>query len=321
MLLLKRIILCLVVFISFENISAADWTLLGLEGKSVLTVSVHPTKDSILLVGTDNEGIFRSKDKGKTWENIWDSSSIYNIAINRKSPDMIFATTEGALLFSRSFGNSFRKIEIPCQDIPNCIVFDETQSKSVIIGTPSGLYKTFDFGKTWLSAGLEDMDIFTIGIDNFGSKPVLYAGTTVEGIFKSSNFGVSWTPTNKGIHNLEITALLCDRKLHNLIYAGTLRGGAYMSNDYGSNWEMISIELKSLLGYALAQSVDPKFNRSVVYIGNYSGEVYKTADGETFTQVGNKIEGNAVLCLGVSNLLPSTLYIGTTNGIYFMEDK
>lgn len=326
---LKIVVCCACFWMVFADKCSAEWNLLGLEGKSVLCVEVHPTKDSVIFAGTNEAGLFVSRDNGKTWEKLLENISIYAIVIDRNNPEIILIGREDGLSVSKNGGSRFK----PFADImyngkvypyagTGCIAIDETPTQAIVVGIDGGLFKTFDFGKTWEPAGLSDYEMTSISIDNFGRKAVIYAGTAGDGVYKSANYGMTWNSINNGIDDPNINALLCDRKLHNILYAGSLGGGAYISTDYGDNWQMITMGLRSLSGYTLEQAVDIQTNRSVVYIGNYNGEVFKTEDGgNTFTKVGDKLKGKAVLCMSCSNVLPSSLYLGTSDGLYVMEQE
>ncbi|MFH1893663.1 MAG: hypothetical protein ABIK83_13385 [Candidatus Zixiibacteriota bacterium] len=294
-----------------------------------MSVEVDPTRDTIIYAGTNGAGLLVSRDKGETWNNLLENASVYAIAINRKNPDMILIGTENGLSISRNGGSRFQPLAIikyngkvyPYNGL-GCIAFDETATQAVLVGIDGGLFKTFDFGKTWEPAGLSEYEITSISIDNSGPKAVIYAGTTDGGIFASANYGMTWRPINSGINDLSVNALLCDRMLHNILYAGTLGGGVYVSSDYGDNWKMITVDLRSLSGYTLEQAVDPQTNRSIVYVGNYDGEIFMTEDGgNTFAKVGERLVGKPVLCLSCSNVLPSSLYLGTNDGLYVRKHE
>lgn len=326
---LKVVVCCACFWAVLVHKCSAEWDLLGLEGKSVLSMEVHPTRDSIIYAGTNDSGLFVSRDNGKTWNNPLANSSVYAIIIDRKNPEIILIVREDGLSVSKNGGSRFKQLadimyngKVYPYAGTGCMAIDETATQAIVVGINGGLFKTFDFGKTWEPAGLSDYEITSISIDNFGRKAVIYAGTAGDGVFKSANYGMTWNSINNGINDPNINALLCDRKLHNILYAGSLGGGAYISTDYGANWQMITTDLRSLSGYTLEQAVDPQTNRSVVYVGNYNGEVFETDDGgNTFVKVGDKLEGKAVLCLGCSNVLPSSLYLGTNDGLYVMKQE
>jgi len=307
----------------------AEWSLLSLEGKSVISIKVDPIRDTIIYAGTNGAGLFVSRDKGETWNNLLENSSVYAIAINRNNPDMILIGTENGLSISRNGGSRFQSLAViiyngkiyPYNGV-GCVAIDETATQAIVVGIDGGLFKTFDFGKTWEPAGLHEHEITAISIDNSGPKAVIYAGTTDAGVFVSANYGMTWKPINDGLHDRSINSLLCDRKLPNILYTGTLGGGVYISNDGGNHWQMISVDLKSLSGYTLEQAVDPQTNRAVIYLGNYAGEIFITEDGgKTFAKIGDRLVDKAVLCFGCSNVLPSSLYAGTNDGLYIMKHK
>lgn len=66
---------------------------------------------------------------------------------------------------------------------------------------------------------------------------IVYAGFTVEGIFKSTDAGNSWSTFNVGLRHLEVYILAMDPQNSAKIYAGTGGGGVYelMSR---SSWDI-----------------------------------------------------------------------------------
>ena len=67
---------------------------------------------------------------------------------------------------------------------------------------------------------------------------ILYAGTNGsldyvnfngESVFRSDNYGESWTLINKGLFHTRVKALIVDN-INGLIYAGTFGGGVFKSS-------------------------------------------------------------------------------------------
>jgi photosystem II stability/assembly factor-like uncharacterized protein len=55
---------------------------------------------------------------------------------------------------------------------------------------------------------------------------VLYAGTLLDGVYRSTNGGRSWRAFSRGLTNASVTALASD-KTGRVLYAGTNGGGAF----------------------------------------------------------------------------------------------
>ncbi len=72
-------------------------------------------------------------------------------------------------------------------------------------------------------------------IDPLDSQTI-YAGTTRDGVFKSTNGGRDWRPKNQGLVSLAIRSLLTDETMPSVLYAGTLANSVWVSTDAGETW-------------------------------------------------------------------------------------
>lgn len=130
----------------------------------------------------------------------------------------------------------------------NCIAFHPTNSSIIWLGTPAGgLWKTINGGVTWTAQtdNLPVLGITAIVVDP--SNPnILYLATgdafgrytNSIGVLKSTNGGVSWTPTGL---SADVTSFAYIRQLvihptsPNTLLAAT-SSGLYLTTNGGSNW-------------------------------------------------------------------------------------
>jgi hypothetical protein len=56
----------------------------------------------------------------------------------------------------------------------------------------------------------------------------LYAGTSGDGVFKSTNGGGNWTAANTGLTNTDVNTLAIDPATPTTLYAGTHGGGVFV---------------------------------------------------------------------------------------------
>lgn len=311
------LIITLLPVISYAN----DWTLLGFEGKSVYCIAVNPVDKNIIYTGIKDEGIYVSQNAGQDWNLAYSSKIPINcISIDRLNTGIIYAGYIDGLIISKSGGNSFYQVVIEKNINVSSIALDETQTKAIIVGTSKGIYKSFDKGESFLKAGLNNFTISCITIDNTGGKAILYAGTTNAGVFKSANYGTSWTPINKGINNLHIYSILCELKRPSVLYLGTLEENIYKSENGGESWEVLKVSNKLNQGYVFAQAIDNISNNSVIYLTSLNGDVYKIIDANNIKKLSEPINNVFGTWLGIVNIVPSTLYLGTTSGIYKFDE-
>jgi len=134
------------------------WQPLALQGRAVRVIAQDPVDTRLLYAGTQAHGLFRSADKGKTWQAINSGlkhRTVYSIAINPQNPQVLFAGTFGG-----------------------------------------GVYRSTNGGKGWAqkSRGLTDLNVHALAVHP--KKPeMLFAGTINGGIFRSDDGGERWQPS------------------------------------------------------------------------------------------------------------------------------
>ena len=87
---------------SFARISknSAGWRLeKALRGKGVQNIAVDPGNSDILYVGTSGNGLWNSRDRGRTWENVdFPEPNVYSVAVSA-ADGTVYAGTEPSKLF------------------------------------------------------------------------------------------------------------------------------------------------------------------------------------------------------------------------------
>jgi photosystem II stability/assembly factor-like uncharacterized protein len=104
-----------------------------------------------------------------------------------------------------------------------------------------------DGGATWTPAGdgLPKRSIESVALGHRDSERVLVCLSGADGgdhrphVFRSEDFGRSWTSIGDGLPAAGVNVLLEDPQIEGLIYAGTDLG-VYVSRDDGATWESIS---------------------------------------------------------------------------------
>ncbi len=115
-----------------------------------------------------------------------------------------------------------------------------------------------------------------------GQPDVVYAGTLLGGVFKSSDRGSTWRAVNNGLSNLWIDSLAIDA-LGGAVYAGSHGSGVYKSVDGGETWAAVNNGIAAnAVVYTLA--VSPS-SPGVVFAGTridgtfYTGILYRSLNG------------------------------------------
>ena len=160
------------------------WTNVGLEEtRHIAKIRIHPQNPDIVFVaavgdifGTNPErGVYRTKDGGKTWEQVLyksDRSSALDLSMDPTNPDVLYASL-----------NQLQRL--PWDQISG--------------GPDSGLYKTTDGGDTWTditrNPGLPQGVVGKIGISVSPARPsrVWAIIEAHQGpLFRSDDSGATW---------------------------------------------------------------------------------------------------------------------------------
>ena len=138
-----------------------------------------------------------------------------------------------------------------------------------------------------------------------------YAAVWTQGIYRSDDYGLTWTAKNNGINDLQIKRI--EIAGSSVFSAGW---SVNRSNNQGENWTEVNNGLLSLYTYSLAHS------DTYVYVGSLGGYVYYLSDNDNYwTPI--PIPGIASYSSIVDMVVIDTmLFAGTeNNGIYRTKDN
>ncbi len=204
---------------------------------SIGWVAIDPNDSSVVWVGSGEsnsqrsvgwgDGIYRSNDGGKSWENLGlkKSEHIGRVVIDPRDSKVVYVAAEGPL-----WGP----------------------------GGDRGLYKTTDGGKTWKAVLTisENTGVVDVALDP-SNPDILYAAayqrrrhvfTLIDGgpesaIYKSTDAGATWNKLKSGLPTIDMgrIGLAVSPADPNVVYATIestdSKGGIFRSTDKGATWE------------------------------------------------------------------------------------
>jgi photosystem II stability/assembly factor-like uncharacterized protein len=201
---------------------------------SIGDIAIAPSDPNVIWVGTGEpnnrqssswgDGIYRSLDGGKTWQNqgLRDSKHIGRVMIDPRDPNVVYVAALGHLWGPNKERGVYKTTDGGRTWAQSLFVNEDTGATDIAIdpqspwtlyaamyqrrrtpfgfnggGPGSGIYKTVDGGATWkkLTRDLPDGVTGRIGLDIYRSNPaIVYA--VIEnangGIFRSEDRGESW---------------------------------------------------------------------------------------------------------------------------------
>ncbi|MDG1571270.1 glycosyl hydrolase [Robiginitalea sp. M366] len=300
-----------------EN-AGTTWTPLFDKEASYSTgcITLDPGNPNTVWVGTGEnvggrhvaygDGVYRSKDGGKSWQNMGLKASehISKILVHPDNPDVVWVAAQGPLW-----------------------------SK----GGERGVYKTTDGGTTWKRVlgdeawtGATDllMDprdpqvLYAATWDRHRTVAALMGGGPGSGIHKSTDGGETWEELTQGLpqSNLGKIGMAISPQQPDVLYAAIeldrKSGAVYRSADRGASWTKMSNTVSGGTGphyYQELYASPHQFDR--LYLMNV--RVLTSEDGgKTFVQLKeqDKHSDNHALAFKMSD--PDYLMLGTDAGIY-----
>lgn len=284
-------------------------------------------KDSLIYLGSEYEGIFRSIDYGRNWEQI-------NNGIDNRDIEEIYFTSSNVLLASAAgtsgsgvfrsldLGDSWSRID-PYQFAWNFHGISEIDSilYAFDFSNSAKIYKSTDNGLSWFlpSGSSPPSDIInTI----YGDSDGLYTGVYHYGFFSSKNEGASWSKNNNGLQNLTLSEIGGNSTS---LFLATF-DGFYKSNKSSINWKRYMHGISDVNVYSLSQ------NSKYLFVGTSGSGLFRaTKDLSVWEEMNlgtnNKFITsilaleNTVLVLVSSwtNHYYEELYISINNGISWQK--
>ncbi len=253
---------------------------------SIGCVAIDPRNPLVVWAGSGEnnsqrsvsygDGVYKSVDGGRTWENVGLKASehIGRIAIDSRDSDVVYVAAQGPLWSA---------------------------------GGDRGLYKTTDGGKTWQQV-LKIGDY--TGVNEVHLDPrdpdVLYAsayqrhrqvwtlidGGPESGIHKSTDGGATWKKLESGLPKEEMGRIglaispADPDTVYAIVEAANKAGGFFRSTDAGANWEKMGDYMTSSPQYYNEIVADPKTVDRIYAMDTY---MMVTEDGgKTFKKAGEK---------------------------------
>ena len=149
------------------------WFRTGLNVGGVRVVVQHPTNADVLLAGTDDHGIYITRNGGKYWEKTeagLDHSTFYTMVFDPQNPQILYAGGYVTGVYkSTDGGTSWKRTNAGLTNLNiHSIAVDPTNGDRVYAATQwGGVFRSDDGGSTWRSSGLSGSQVWAITVQPF----------------------------------------------------------------------------------------------------------------------------------------------------------
>jgi hypothetical protein len=229
-------------------------------------------KDSYVFVAY--HGVYRSSDNGVTWEYVWHDNDIYYSLC--ADGNKLFTGSSHYCYVSTDDGATWTTLDI----------FDiwcyYCNGNLVIAGGINKVFVSIDQGNSFTTINIP----FNFSIVNIhtiiGMGSELFAGTSYDGVYKSTDMGWSWSPVKTGMGPKDVRALTVTGS--SSLVAGANHAGVFRSTNSGANWS------RSMSGFPAGSTISGLFaEKSTVLAGTYDGVFRSTDNGLNWNKlIGNK---------------------------------
>ncbi len=212
-----------------------------------------PNDSSILYIGTNSDGVFKSTDSAEHWERTGlNSGQITSLEINQKDSQILYATSGRYLYKSENAGADWEIIYTDSNaegKLYNMVIDNFDTDRVYVTNDTGGLFKSYDAGDTWQQINWFDGPVSILKLSPKDSRKIFAVLDGRRGIWISESGGDDWLELNSGLKNFggsgkQINSFVFDRFNLSTIYLGT-DYGLLKSTDEGNSWEAI----KTLVGF------------------------------------------------------------------------
>lgn len=226
------------------------------------------------------------------------------------SGSRLFAATSGKGIFvSTNEGLSWEQAISGLTDLDvRCLA---TRGSALYAGTGGGqVFRSTDAGRTWTATSLASKFVYAL----VTNATVLFAGTD-QGVFQSTDDGVSWNQANAGLTNIFVRSMMVDGSE---MFSGTAGGGVFRSTNAGSTWSPLNNGLPTIYIVRTLATNGP-----YLFAGTEGGLYLSTSRGTSWSASSLTQVILRCMCVSQTSLFAggNGLFVSTDNGVTWSTSR
>lgn len=228
-----------------EVLSDRGWaTNLTLDNSNpdVVYVGAYP-----MMMTTDSKFLYRSTNGGKTFTTLTVKtnyiSPVDDIVIDSRDSRKIYFLNYGGVYRSTDGGGTWEKNKGTVAT-PQRLWIDPANHDHLFAIAGKGVAESHDGGVTFKEAAgkLPGSGVSSVVVAA-GAKTTVFVSNTA-GIFRTTDLGKTWVPSNKGILGTQITSLRLSASSPGTLLAGVMTNAVYMTSAAGASavaWDQLPV--------------------------------------------------------------------------------
>jgi photosystem II stability/assembly factor-like uncharacterized protein len=305
---------CVLVFLA-AGIAAAQTPPSGLIQS--VTVDSH---DAQTVFATGANSIYRSIDRGQTWQGTRVFVEPWTVVIEpvdlQGGPDAMpvyLAPTYGSGVLRSLNGIDWNVTQGTGANMYSAVF--HPIGGNAYAGGQGGIYVSEDRGASWRPLSTQVRGgVHAIVVDP-GNPLNLYAASSGQGVFRSTDGGSTWIATNSGLSDLAVTDLDLHPANVSILFAAT-NSGVFQSVDAGAGWLMIHPEAD-----VRALAIDASSPDTMIAVSAGAGVLRSTDGGAAWTAVTEGLEGLTHFeSVAFAADGSGRAYVGSWNSALFFSD-
>ena len=317
----------------YKSVNGGNWTRVGatdaggdnaeLSTQHVQTLAVYGT--DTLYAGTRSKGVFLSTDGGTVWTK--ENNGL-------PTEDVRALVVNDGIAYAALFDGGIYKFNNTTSTWSSAIGSGMSTSQKVVslaVKNNDAIYAGLDGGGVAYNNGVSDhWTVVEAGLGNQNAESLLFANDTLfagmlgDGVYRSTDNGVSWALENNGMNRIFVSTMLRGVD-SNYLFATTWDGGVFRSADNGVNWLAANTGLTRQNIRSLA------VNGTTMYAGNPGttegffrpatpGGLYQsTNEGGSWSLM--NVDGETDRGVNALATHDGVLYVGTSDYVFISNDN
>lgn len=248
----------------------------GLGDHIPVAIALSPTFpcDQTLFIGTEDAGLFRSTDRGETWQAIGptDLTDINSLAF-ADDHVLLTATAAGSIWRSSDGGDSWQEV---AKGLPSILALAGSDDMLFAGTYGEGVFRSTDGGRSWSPAneGFAARGFVSLVLSpTVAEEASLFLAGPSEGVYRLRADGTTWEPL--GLAEAEISWLAVSPAfIHDRTLLAAGQGGLFRSRDAGDSWSPLALQ-----GPVQQVAFSPAMADGALILAASGSRLYLSTDG------------------------------------------